>query len=157
MKINDIIIQLEEIYSGKPWYGDSMADILNKISPVDAVKKLSPQTHCIVELVFHMITWRYFVVKQLQGDNEYDVKQDDKNDWREFNLSDENLWKSALSEFDKMHKMLISELNNFNEVLMNKTIPLRNYNYEFLLTGLIQHDMYHLGQISLIKSILKNN
>ncbi len=132
MKINDFIIQLEEIYSGKPWCSDSMTDIFNKISPEDAVKKSSQGTHSIVELVFHMITWRYFVVKLLQGDKEYDVKQNDKNDWCEINFSDENLWKYALSEFDKMQKMLISELNNFNEDLINKTIPLRNYNYEFL-------------------------
>lgn len=157
MKINDFINQLEEIYSGKPWYGDSMTDILNKISPGDAVKKLSQGKHSIVELVFHMITWRCFVIKQLQGDKEYDVQQNDKNDWREINYGDENLWKDALSEFDKMHKMLISELNNFNEDLLNKTIPVRSYDYEFMLTGLIQHDMYHLGQISLITSMLKDH
>jgi uncharacterized damage-inducible protein DinB len=157
MKVNYYINQLEEIYSGKPWYGEPVLNIFNQISPEDAVEKLTPVTHSIAELVFHMITWRDFAVKLLQGDEEFDVKQNDRNDWRELNLKDENLWRYALSEFDKTHKMLISELNNFNEVKLNIDIPLRNYNYEFLLTGLIQHDIYHLGQISLIKSILKKH
>jgi hypothetical protein len=101
-----------------------------------------------------MITWRYFVIKQLQGNKNYDVRQNDKNDWREINYENKNLLKGALSEFDKIHKLLISELNNFNDDLLSEVIPARDYTYEFLLTGLIHHDLYHLGQISLLKSSL---
>jgi hypothetical protein len=95
------------------------------------------------------------VIKQLHGDIEYDVKQNDKVDWQEINYSDKNLWNDALSEFEKIHNMLISELNNFKEDLLDNPAPLRNYSYGFMLAGVIQHDMYHLGQISLIKSMLK--
>ena len=155
MHKGEIINQLEEIYSGRPWYGDSFTDIFNNISTDDAVRKPPTVSHSIVELIYHIITWRQFVIKQLQGDREFDVKQNDKNDWRELNYGDENLWKNALSEFDRTHRSLISELDNFNDNSLTELAPLRNYTYEFLLTGLIQHDMYHLGQISLIKSILK--
>lgn len=154
MKIGEIVNQFEEIYSGKPWYGNSISEIFNAIPGTDAVKKLTPERHSIVELVYHMITWRYFVIKQIQGDAEFDVSQNDKNDWREINYNNKNLWDDALSDFDKIHKQLISELNNLEEAVLQKTAPLRNYTYEFLLTGLIQHDMYHLGQISLIGSSL---
>lgn len=154
MKTEEIVNQFEQVYSGKPWYGNSMLEIFNNIPATDAVKKLTRDGHSIVELVYHMITWRYFVIKQIRGDTEFDVSQNDKNDWREIHYNKKNLWNDALSEFDKIHKQLISELNNFEEAILQTTAPLRNYTYEFLLTGLIQHDMYHLGQISFIKNSL---
>ena len=155
MHKSDIINQLEEIYSGKPWFGDSISDIISNVSAEDAIRKPSGANHSIVDLVYHIITWRYFVIKQLQGDREFNVKQNDENDWRELNYDDQNLWENALSEFDRTHKLLVSELDNFNESSLAQIAPLRNYTHEFLLTGLIQHDMYHLGQISLLKSLLK--
>jgi hypothetical protein len=38
MTANYFIMQMEEIYSGNPWYGDSISKILNKIKPENAVK-----------------------------------------------------------------------------------------------------------------------
>ena len=155
MKISDITTQLEEIYSGGPWYGDSISCTLNSISADSAISKPPGLNHSIVDLVYHIITWRHFIIKQLRGEVDFDVRQNDKNDWQDLNYGDENLWKNALSDFDRIHKLLISELGNFKENALTETAPLRKYTYEFLLTGLIQHDMYHLGQISLLKSILK--
>lgn len=154
MKTEEIINQFEEVYSGKPWYGNSILDIFDNIPGSDAVKKLKPDGHSIVELVYHMITWRYFVIRQIQGDTEYNVLQNDKNDWRELNYNNQNLWDEAISDFDKTHTQLIAELKNLGVDILFKTAPLRNYTYEFLLNGLLQHDIYHLGQISLIKSSL---
>ncbi len=156
MQINEYMNQLEEIYSGKPWYGDSVSGILKNVAPEDAVRRPINGKHTIADLLYHMITWRVFVIKQLKGDKEFDVKQNDKNDWRELDYGDKHLWANALSEFDETHKLLVSELNNFKEDLLDKQISLRNYTYQFLLTGLIQHDMYHLGQITLTRSLLKN-
>ncbi len=154
MQINEYLNQLEEIYSGNPWYGNSVTEILKSIAPEDAVKKPVNGKHTIADLLYHMITWRVFVIKQLQGDKEFDVKQNDKNDWRELDYTNKRLWNEAISESDKTHKLLLSELNNFKEDLLDKQVPLRNYSYQFLLTGLIQHDIYHLGQITLTRSLL---
>jgi uncharacterized damage-inducible protein DinB len=154
MKTFEIINQLNEIYTGKPWYGNSVSEIFNSITESGAVQRLVPEGHTIVDLIYHIITWRYFVIKQLQGDKHYDVQQNDINDWRDINYANKDLLKGALSDFDKIHKQLISELSRFNDDQLDMVIPARDYTYEFLLTGLIQHDLYHLGQISLLKSSL---
>ncbi len=156
MKVNEYINQFEEIYSGNPWYGKSFSEVLKNITPEVAVKKLSPGAHSIVDLVYHIITWKYFVIKLLQGDKAYDVKPNDKNDWRKLDYGNNNLWSTALKLFDESQTTLIAELKKFNEDVLCENVPDRNYTYDFLLTGLIQHDIYHLGQINQIKSILNN-
>lgn len=155
MNINELINQFEEIYSGKPWYGSPISDVLKDITPEEAVKKSSAGGHTIADILYHMITWRYFSIKQFQGDKDYDVKQNDENDWRKMDYNKKNLWKEARAEFDRTHKMLLEELRKNNDNILQKKIPARNYTFFYLLQGLIQHDVYHLGQISLIKSSLK--
>jgi uncharacterized damage-inducible protein DinB len=157
MKTNDFITRIEEIYSGNPWYGNSILETLKNINSGEAVKEIFPGGHTMVDLIYHMITWRYFTVKQLQGDGEYDVKQNDQNDWRAIDYNKKNLWEDTLSDFENMHKALLTELKNFKDEKLEEKIPARNFTYEYLLSGLIQHDIYHLGQIGLIKSALKKN
>lgn len=154
MKTDEIIRQLEEIYSGKPWYGNSITEVFNSIGEADAARRLIPEGHSIVDLIYHMITWRYFAITQLQGDKNYDVQPNDKNDWREINYDNKNLLTDALSEFDRIHKQLIAELTNFDDDMVESVVPARDFSFKFLLTGLIQHDIYHLGQISLLRSAL---
>jgi uncharacterized damage-inducible protein DinB len=155
MKINEFINRFEEIYSGNPWYGNSMSEVLKNISPQNAVKKINPHSHSIVELVYHIINWRNFTIKKLQGDKDYDVKQNDDNDWRILDYNNNNLWKESLTEFERTHNALMAELKNFREEALIEIVPTRKFSFEYLLGGLIQHDVYHLGQISLINSILK--
>ncbi len=145
---------MEEIYYGNPWYGDSVSKILDKINPANAVKKIIPDGHTIVDILYHIMTWRYFTIMQLRRDKEYDVRQNDKNDWRIIDYNKKELWKDALSEFDNTHKMLITELHKFDNDKIDEKVHSRNYSYKYLLNGLIQHDIYHLGQISLISSTL---
>jgi len=156
MTTNDVITQMEEIYSGNPWYGDSFSKILNNIKPENAVKKIAPGGHTIVDILYHIIAWRYFTIRQLQGDKEYDVKQNDKSDWKVIDYHKKDLWKDALSDFEDTHKMIIEELHNFNNNKLDEKVPVRDYSYKYLISGLIQHDIYHLGQISLLSSTVSN-
>jgi uncharacterized damage-inducible protein DinB len=49
---------------------------------------------------------------------------------------------------------VINSLTLFNEGILNENIPDKNYTFYTILHGLIQHDIYHAGQIALIKKAL---
>ena len=116
-----------------------------------ADKRLSPSTHTIAELVFHMTTWRIFVVRKLQGDVTFDIKTKEKN-WKTFSIMDELEWETLQMELSLSQEELVSELEKRTEDdFLDQIVPGRNYSYYTMLHGLINHDLYHGGQIALIK------
>lgn len=61
--------QLKEAYEGEPWFGRSLKEILSEIDEGVAFEKPNGQ-HSILELLWHMITWKEFVIDRLRDNNE---------------------------------------------------------------------------------------
>ena len=53
-----------------------------------------------------------------------------------------------------LYKQLIALLHTKDDALLSQKLPNRDYNYRFLLNGLMQHNIYHLGQIAFLKNLL---
>ena len=64
-EIQNILQQLRDNYEGNPWFGRSIKKILAEIDINTALQKTNEQ-HSLLELLYHMIIWREFVVSRLQ-------------------------------------------------------------------------------------------
>ncbi|HTJ51028.1 MAG TPA: DinB family protein [Cyclobacteriaceae bacterium] len=148
MEIQSIISLLQKSYEHDPWHGPSIKDILEGITEEQSLRHL-PNTHSICELVAHMIVWREFVSLKLQGDKDFKMTDD-------LNFPIRNDWNEVLKELEKSQKNLVALLKQFPETRLRETVPSVTNQYTFytLLHGLIHHDIYHAGQISLIKKVL---
>ncbi|GHB81502.1 DinB family protein [Persicitalea jodogahamensis] len=147
-----IIDLLNDTYeSEEAWHGSSVVEILRSVTPKLADRRLAPNTHTIAELVYHMTTWRIFTVRKLRGDKEFDIKTKEKN-WKVFQIVDDLEWETLQMELSLSQEELVSELEKKeNDEFLEKIVPGRNYSYYTLLHGIINHDLYHVGQIALIK------
>lgn len=147
-----IIDLLNDTYeSEQAWHGSSVVEILRGVSPKMANRRLTPATHTIAELVFHITTWRIFAVRKLQGDLTFDIKTKEKN-WKTFSIVDDLEWETLQMELSLSQEELISELEKrTSDEFLDEIVPGRDYSYYTLLHGLITHDLYHAGQIALIK------
>ena len=147
-----IIDLLNDTYeSEEAWHGSSVVEILRDVTPKLADRRLAPNTHTIAELVFHMTTWRIFAVKKLQGDKEFDIKTKEKN-WKIFPLVDALEWETLQMELSLSQEELVSELEKkASDEFLETIVSGRNYSFYTLLHGIINHDLYHAGQIALIK------
>lgn len=153
-EITLLIHQLNETFEGDPWFGRSVNAILNEVTEDIAFEKPAGQ-HSIVELVWHMITWKEFTINCLQPEQEKSLKDFEENDWRVLDHSDKSLFKNGIKKFQEAHKKLLEILNLQQDSLLEKNVPGRNYNFRKLLYGIVQHDIYHLGQVAYIKKILE--
>lgn len=151
-----IIDVLNDTYeSEEAWYGPSVVEALRDVTPKMAEARLSTNTHSIAEIVYHMTTWRIFAVRKLQGDAEFDIKTQDK-DWKKFPMVDEFEWEAIQMELSLSQEELISELEKIaDDSFLEEFVPGRDYSYYTLIHGVIQHDVYHAGQIGLIKKAVK--
>jgi len=139
---------------GEPWYGESILTKLRDVSDEEAFTRPEERIHSIAELVAHMIYWRIPLVKRLEGDSTYKGSMDSENNWT---FPDKLLakgWEEILLELDNTQEKIVELLANQNEEWLKNTYA-HNYSYLDLVQGVLDHDIYHLGQIGIVKKLVK--
>jgi uncharacterized damage-inducible protein DinB len=152
-EIQSIITNLEKINTSQPWYGRAVYEMLDEIDPAIVYKKPNKQ-HSLAELLYHMITWADFTLHRIKGDKEKDMAAFEELDWREIDPKI-HTWKKGLTEFKAIHKEIIRLLNEKDDAFLKEMVDYRKYNFRFLLNGLIQHNIYHIGQVAYVKKLLQ--
>ena len=144
-ELKHLIKMLQHTYEKNAWHGPAVKEVLENVTAADAQKRL-PGSHSIIELVAHMTAWRIFVVKKLQGNTEYKVTD-------EMNFTTPTDWVKVVEELDASQARLLEALKDFDSAKLYEPVPHGSYNYNFytLLHGIIHHDLYHAGQIALLK------
>jgi uncharacterized damage-inducible protein DinB len=139
--------------SEEAWHGPSVVEILRDVSWEMANERMTNNTHSIAEVVYHMTSWRIFTVKKLQGDKTFDVTRE--KDWKTFPIFDEFEWEALQMELSLSQEELMNELEKLeDDEFLDEVVPGREYDYYTMLHGIIQHDLYHCGQISILKKAL---
>lgn len=144
---------LQNTYNGAAWHGASVMEVINKISARQAFHE-SEHIHRICELVQHMITWRVFACKRLEGDDQFEVSQNE--DWKDFSTADSSIWESVKKDLGESQEKLINALEQANNDLLTELVEGKAYDYYTMIHGVIQHDLYHLGEIALLSREFKD-
>jgi uncharacterized damage-inducible protein DinB len=144
-ELKNIVTLLENTFGNNPWHGPSVKDALRNITPVNAMQRLN-NSHSIIELVNHMTTWRNYTIKKLGSDIAFEMTQ-------EQNFPAEKDWSSTQKNLGESQTKLIAVINAFDRKKLSETVPLSKYPYSYyaMLHGIIHHDLYHTGQIMIIK------
>ena len=142
--------QLENTLSGQPWFGRAVYEILDEVDPNKVYEKPNNGSHSLAELLYHMITWASFTLKRLENEKEKDLQHFEKMDWITIDPS-VHTWQKGLDEFKQVNSKIIEILKQRDDAFLKDIVDYREYNFRFLLNGIIQHHIYHLGQIAYVK------
>lgn len=149
-----LVEQIKDAYEGQPWFGRSIKEILNEIDERIVFERPGGQ-HSLLELIWHMITWKEFTINRLRRDNQTPVQYFDENDWRKLDHSDKTLWSKGLQQFYQLHNELVAIILLQKDEILSKKVSEKQYDFRKLLNGILEHDIYHLGQIAYIKKMLQ--
>lgn len=152
-EIQSIIRNLQRVNSGQPWYGRAVYELLDEVNPKKVFEKPGKEGHSIIELIYHMLTWTDFCLRRVQGVKEGNPAEVEKLDWRKIDPS-EHSWEKGLTAFKTTNDQIIQLLSTKNDDFLKEIVDYREFNYRFLLNGLIQHHIYHIGQIAYIEKFL---
>lgn len=152
-EIQSIIKNLENTLDGEPWYGRPVYAILREIDSSIAYQKPTPGSHSLIELLYHMLTWAEFTLKRIEEDKVNDLAAFEKLDWRDIDPKIHD-WDEALAALIATHQQIIALLHTKDDAFLKEIVDFRQYNFRFLLNGLIQHNIYHTGQIAYLKKLL---
>src|SRR4030095_7033376 len=144
----------ESAYEGDPWFGRCIKEILGEIDADTAAKKPNDQ-HSILELLYHMINWREFTISRLEKGSAKPAKIFGENDWQNLDHANKKLWEQGLRQLEETQKRIIEILSNLNPDVLTDQVSERKYDVRYLLYGILEHDIYHLGQIAYVKKLLE--
>ena len=158
-QIQQLVSTTENVMNGEPWYGNSVMKTIESIDFRMANNKLSETSHSIAEILSHMTNWKRFAIEKINGSAFYDIAIDSDTDWPSLSISTLNEWNGLVKKFVNTHNEFMKTLENLSGPSLDQKIKGRNYNVQYLIEGIVQHDIYHLGQISLLQKLtvkLKN-
>ncbi len=144
---------MQNVNSGEPWFGRAVYEILDEVDEKKAFIKPNNSEHSLIELLYHMITWASFTLKRIEKDIINDLAAAEELDWRTINPKVHS-WKKGLAEFKAIHKKIIDLLKKKDDSFLQEKVDYRKYDFQFLLNGLIQHNIYHLGQVAYLNKLL---
>ena len=144
--------QLRRSFEGRAWHGDSLLKILDGISAAQAAARPIKGAHSIWELVLHIAAWDAAVLRRLSG------KAASVSKARNFPVIKDTskvAWHSALGHLKQVHEELVAAVAAFPDSRLGRGVPGKpaRHTYYYMLHGVVQHELYHAGQIALLKKL----
>lgn len=154
-----LVHRLKDTWHGSPWYGTPSDQILGGISAAEAARQLAPGTHTIWQLVLHMTAWTETTTQRVRG---MGSKAPDRGDWPAVGETSEAAWQAALVDLQAARQSLVEEVGAAHEEDIQLHVKQHDPPFKDTgmsragtVNGLIEHDIYHLGQVALLKKALR--
>jgi uncharacterized damage-inducible protein DinB len=140
--------QLRRAFDGSAWHGPALLELLEGIDAVSAAARPLPNVHSIWELVLHIAVWDEAAIRRLAGEK-----------WQPTGTANfplmpkptEAAWRKAISETKRTHDRLVKTVAGLPESRLRDRCPGKRYDFYHLLHGVAQHELYHAGQIAILK------
>jgi uncharacterized damage-inducible protein DinB len=145
--------QLRRAFSGDAWHGDSVFEILEDVNAAQAAAHPSKKAHSIWELVLHIAAWDSAVLRRLGGAA---VELSDAENFPPVTDASEAEWRKALADVRRVHEALVAAVAALPDSRLDQIVPGKksaHYTFYYMLHGVVQHELYHAGQIALLKKM----
>ncbi|MGH9312723.1 MAG: DinB family protein [Vicinamibacterales bacterium] len=160
-EIDGIVDELQREYGGDAWYGSSLRDLLKGVTAAQAATRPVPHAHSIWELVLHIAAWKREVASRMEG---RPAGEPTGGDWPEApsdGQATDTGWAEALEQLHQAQVALISAAGQLPPSRLHSPVtdprnrPLgTGVSHYVTLHGVAQHDVYHAGQIAILKKAL---
>jgi hypothetical protein len=146
---------IDRAYNRKSWHGTNLRGSLRGLTCSEAARRPAADRHNIWELAVHCAYWKYVVTRRLTGMKRGSFPLEGSNFFPrpvKGGMTD-RAWKADLALLDEAHRALRAAV---------AAMPPAAFEDEsgdaasaaFLVQGAAAHDLYHAGQIQLIKKII---
>jgi len=149
-EIEGIEDQLKRAFEGNAWHGPSLREVLAGVTAEMAAAKPLASAHSIWEIVLHIAAWEGVVRKRLEGEL---AEPSAEEDWPPLKDTSEAAWRNTLEALENGNKELRRTISRLTDSRLEDVVAGQGYSVYFMLHGIIQHDLYHAGQIALLKKV----
>jgi uncharacterized damage-inducible protein DinB len=144
-----LLTQLDQAYHHHSWHGTNLRGSIRGLTPADAAWRPQPGRHTIHEIVVHAAYWKYAVRRRLAREKRGSFPLKGSN-WFPREAADTELWRADLRLLDDCHRTLRQVVSELSAAALTRSVG-QSLSALSLVSGTIAHDLYHAGQIQLIK------
>jgi len=149
METKRLASQLRRSYEGEAWHGPSLRELLNGITAEQAAARPIAGAHSIWELVLHVEAWESEALA-IAGGKPYETLAGEK-DWPRVRDTGAGAWQAALDRLETATRELVAAIKAMDDAKLDEIAGGSPFNFYFLFHGVVQHNLYHAGQIALLK------
>lgn len=154
----DLLLQvLDGAYSRHAWHGTNLRGSIRGVSLQEALWRPSPDRHNIWEIVLHTAYWKFCVRRHVTGLRDEKFSRPGSNWFDLPKRSDATHFKADVALLASEHRALVQAVAKFPPARLKKTPPGLKWRYEQYIYGIASHDLYHAGQIQLLKRLLRKS
>ncbi|MGH9495905.1 MAG: DinB family protein [Candidatus Sulfotelmatobacter sp.] len=141
--------QLRRAFYGAAWHGPAVMELLAGVDATTALAKPIASVHSIWELLLHIEVWDRAAIVRLGGEKCQPTGTD--NFPVPPTKANEAAWQKAIANAKRTHDALVKMVAVLSEEPLRSRCPGKRYDLYHLLHGVAQHELYHAGQIAILK------
>jgi uncharacterized damage-inducible protein DinB len=150
----DLLLQiLDEAYEKQAWHGPNLRGSIRGLELERAAWRPAQGRHNIWEIVVHAAYWKYAVRRRLRGEKRGSFPLKGSNWFVRPETPTESAWRADVALLDEMHRALREAVAGLAPGDLVRKPPTSKVTNARLIAGIAAHDVYHAGQIQLLKRL----
>lgn len=151
--IDVLLHMIDEAYERQAWHGPNLRGSIRGLSEEDAAWRPGPARHSVWEIVIHAAYWKYAVWRSLVGEKRGSFPLRGSNWFPSPDPGSQRTWKDAIALLEGQHRRMRAAVASLSEGDLLKKPQGRKGTTLRLVAGIAAHDLYHAGQIQLLKRL----
>jgi uncharacterized damage-inducible protein DinB len=139
--------QLRRAFEGGAWHGPAVFELLATVDAARAAQRPLPGRHSIWELTLHIAAWLDAAQQRVHGEA---GSVPDAVNFPAIEDRSEAAWAAARQRLEVCYRQLHAAILALRPEDLRRPVEGQDYDVHFLLDGVIQHSLYHAGQIALL-------
>jgi hypothetical protein len=154
-EIRQLLSILDQAYDHHSWHGTSLRGSIRGVSLRRAAWRPGRGRHNIWELVVHAAYWKYIAGRRIAGTprGAFPLEGSDWFRRPQKEGATERVWRADLAVLDDMHRLLCAAVSSLSPAGLYRAHGGSAESSFSLITGAAAHDLYHAGQIQLLKKL----
>ena len=147
---------LDRAFTGTGWHGTTLLGALRGVTPRQALWRPAPGRHNVWELALHAAYWKYVVRRRITGTEERGAFPRAPSNWPAApGAPTAKAWREDVRLLKRMHAELVDAVASLPPAKLRARSPSGKWTYAQMIHGVAGHDLYHTGQIQLVKRLRK--
>ncbi len=148
-----VIALLDEAYNHQAWHGPNLKGSIRGVDRETALWRPGRGRHNIWEVVLHTAYWKYTVRRRLTGEKRGSFALKGSNWFLRNDNAPASQWRSDVALLEEQHQLLREIIAGLQDRDLNRATPRKKVTVLRLVQGIAAHDLYHAGQIQLLKRL----
>ena len=152
-EVQQLVLIIDQAYDHSSWHGTNLRGSIRRVSAAQAAWRPAPARHNIWEVVVHAAYWKYAAWRRLTGAVRGSFPLEGSNWFQRPQERTQKAWRSDVALLDRMHRSLREAVASLPATELHRTPRGSKVSNFALLSGIAAHDLYHAGQIQLLKKL----